>query len=243
MEVSPNIPVKISFHGQEADAKVFIASTFTKPAWELLEMEANTLDGSDAYFTKTFHPKQGKDYYYRFRIGRDGEWTVDESKPIGADDNGHRVNIFNAIPGEPVNTLGEAGATQDNHSKAPLFAHECLGAYEITDEDLDDEPIEKTVPRKTQPMVPNADNVDVNDPTLEEFPCDRDAIMGTLRKIQSSTDVAIMDDGTGRASMDSSNGNSPPSSSLSPASNRRRGNSYGSQTSEKPLTALNSISE
>lgn len=83
MEASPNIPVKISFHGQEADAKVFIASTFTKPAWELLEMEANTLDGSDAYFTKTFHPKQGKDYYYRFRIGKDGEWTVDESKPIG----------------------------------------------------------------------------------------------------------------------------------------------------------------
>lgn len=81
MTASKTIPFTIAFHGQEADAQVFIAGSFSSPAWELHEMERNTLDGTDAYFTKTVQTEQGKDYLYRFRLGRSGSWAVDETKP------------------------------------------------------------------------------------------------------------------------------------------------------------------
>lgn len=135
------------------------------------------------------------------------------------------------------------GNEQDNHSKAPLFSHECLGAYEITDEGVDVDPLESAVPRKSEPRIPSADTIDINDPTLEEFPCDRDAIMGTLLKIQSSRseDAVTLDDGR-RGSTDSANGSasSPPGSGSGQTSHasRRRGASGSGG-----MAALGSISE
>lgn len=271
MSASQTIPFTIAFHGHEADAEVFIAGSFSDPAWELHEMERNTLDGTDAYFTKTVHTEQGKDYLYRFRLGRSGPWTVDETKPISTflqalsptpaanhseliakDEHGNRVNIFYGVPGESFTTLKSNGTEsltsplgneQDNASKAPLFSHECLGAYEITVEDIDVDPLDSSVPRKSEPMVPSADSIDINDPTLEVFPSDHDAIMSTLRKIQSSRseDAVTLDDGR-RSSTDSANGSagSPPGSGsghVSPASRRR-----GASGSER-LAPLGAISE
>jgi hypothetical protein len=68
--------------------------------------------------------------------------------------------------------------------KSPLFAHECLGMYEPDvengEEEEDDEPpygppVEDIDPKK----------IDLNDPTLERFPSDRDDIIEAVRKLET----------------------------------------------------------
>lgn len=83
MTISSKIRATITFHGQPVESSIFVAGTFTHPAWDLQEMDCNTLDGTDAYFTKDIVTEQGREYYYRFKLGREGEWTVDGTKPIG----------------------------------------------------------------------------------------------------------------------------------------------------------------
>lgn len=135
--------------------------------------------------------------------------------------------------------------------KAPLFAHECLGAYEISDDgpNSDNDSDESKVPRKSQPMIASVDSIDINDPTLEEFPCDRDSIMGTLRKIQSSLgdDGVVIQDGSsnGRQGSVSSQRSRSTSDPSSPSSDRRRESrsSHGSISRDKSGASLGCISE
>ena len=94
------------------------------------------------------------------------------------------------------------------------------------------------IPRKSHSTL-GRDDMDLNDPTLEEFPCDREAIMGTLRKIQSShSDSAVVmeDDPNRRSSIGSSDGES--------ASARRLArSSHGSTGRNKPAAGLGAIEE
>lgn len=132
----------------------------------------------------------------------------------------------------------------DIELKSPLFAHECLGAYEISDDIIDDDMTEMKIPRKSHSSL-DGDDVDLNDPTLEEFPCDREAILGTLRKIQSShSDPAIVIDDELNSSYTSNRRSSTESSDgESPSSRRVARSSYGSSGRKKSAADLGSIQE
>lgn len=74
-------------------------------------------------------------------------------------------------------------------NKAPLFAHECVG-MELCDEDMrgphDDEhySAEYEEDRRPSTVYDDEDDIDLNDPTLEKFPSNREEIIDRVRKLE-----------------------------------------------------------
>lgn len=70
----------------------------------------------------------------------------------------------------------------------PLFAHECIGMYDdgddAEDKDAEERDFQYEVETHDQSEVDD-DNVDLNDPTLERFPSDRDEIIDAVRKLET----------------------------------------------------------
>lgn len=146
--------------------------------------------------------------------------------------------------------------------RTPLFAHESFGAYEFVDDGFDhtelDEPtssfrLSRSVSKQSTP-----EEVDINDPTIEKFPSERLSVMGTLRKIQSSSsqDNVLLDGsplspsiGSRKSSVDSAADDSLAcTNTLSPTSStasRRRENrlSHSSFSKTKSAVSLGSIAE
>lgn len=137
-----------------------------------------------------------------------------------------------------------------------MFAHECFGAYNFVDDALDHEALDDDKLRResSKPRFDeyNIDEVDINDPTIEQFPCDKTAIFSTLRKIQSSLaeDQAIVDDtqpsprlDARRSSVDSDD-SLLSAGSLSPVTARRRENRMSTGSGRnRSLVSLGSIAE
>lgn len=141
--------------------------------------------------------------------------------------------------------------------KTPLFAHECIGAYDfadISDHELD----EREVPRRqSRPKSKDLEaDVDVNDPTLEAFPSDRTSIMDAIRTIQThlSEDQTHLNDiplsprvvSARRTSIDSVEETSLLSPAApSPTTSRKRDSrlSHSSASRNRPAASLGSIAE
>lgn len=70
----------------------------------------------------------------------------------------------------------------------PLFAHECIGMYDDGDDAEDREADERDFQHEAEThdqSEADNDNVDLNDPTLERFPSDRDEIIDAVRKLET----------------------------------------------------------
>jgi hypothetical protein len=84
--------------------------------------------------------------------------------------------------------------------KSPLFAHECVGLFE-SDEEIGQEDVAEAHERsgsRVEDIDPN--QVDLNDPTLERFPSNRDDIMATVRKLETGLPADEADfDGNARS--------------------------------------------
>lgn len=80
-------------------------------------------------------------------------------------------------------------ARKDHDPRTCLFSHEDLGAYDFEDDDgsgNDSHDAPEPLSRSKTASSYETDDIDVNDPTIESFPCDRTSVMNTLRTIQSS---------------------------------------------------------
>lgn len=87
-------------------------------------------------------------------------------------------------PAQNVSFLGDQYELVDH--KAPLFAHECIGMYD-DDEDSranDFHENDHTEIKAAEDDV-DPDKIDVNDPTLEPFPFNREEIINTVRKLET----------------------------------------------------------
>ena len=131
-------------------------------------------------------------------------------------------------------------------AETPLFAHERLSSH-----DLSSNPAVCDMSPQS-PQTFDYAGLDLKDPTIEDFPCNKDAIMGTLRKIQSSHSDSgvIIDDGPGhgdgpRSSLDSDEGSVLSAGQLSPSSIKRRENrlSSGSAGRNRSVISLGAIAE
>lgn len=82
----------------------------------------------------------------------------------------------------------------------PLFAHECLGAYDFMADDRTDSvdiaEAENRRQSRERSKDYTVDEIDLNDPSIEKFPSNRSSVFDSLRKIQSSlpTDQIPVDD-------------------------------------------------
>lgn len=130
----------------------------------------------------------------------------------------------------------------------PLFAHERLGAYTLSDGSdsgvYDMSELQREISPRSVVDLPT----DWKDPRLEEFPCDKTGIIWELRKIQSSHDEQAVelesDRAARRSSVDSEDGSS---GSASPGVSRRRESggrlSGGSNGRNRSHASLGSIAE
>ncbi|KAG6284051.1 hypothetical protein E4U48_000030 [Claviceps purpurea] len=89
----------------------------------------------------------------------------------------------------------------------PLFAHESFGNYEFIEHEIDHNDDMGTGQRSSSlPSIGGGsvgdivDDVDIDDPTLEKFPSDKESVLDTLRKIQSSTEERIVSQDEGQHS-------------------------------------------
>ena len=80
--------VTITFE-TNAHPPVFVAGSMTLPLWEPLEMSSvqNTsspTSGTDpSKYARLFHVVEEGHYQYKFRLGSEGPWIVDESIEVG----------------------------------------------------------------------------------------------------------------------------------------------------------------
>lgn len=136
--------------------------------------------------------------------------------------------------------------TTEQQIDTPLFAHESFGAYEFVDAGFDHDNVVKTSGSSTS--LPSdsggsvVDDVDIADPTVEEFPSDRESVLDTLRKIQSSAEErrASLDDGPAvtisiGTIVDSSEENE---FSLVPSSSRRRDTRTSHSSFGRPISTV-----
>ncbi|KAG5914431.1 hypothetical protein E4U42_000486 [Claviceps africana] len=332
--------VTVSYRRRGLEPPVFVAGTFTNPAWESREMQAVTDEFGEYHFAAQVPVEPGREYQYHFRAGLQQDWFVDEHATIATDSLGQRCNILRvpvtrktrnrvptplfeateqygnraaadestatvasqSMPGPPTKfrdhvTEGQersatpieqvaavAAEVADTAAKldgpslslkpsplvllprddvsrhgtieeqidTPLFAHESFGNYEFIQDQVDRNDAMESV--KPSTFLPSdgggsaGDNVDIDDPTLEKFPSDKESVLGTLRRIQSSTEdgQAVLDDGkfsaavtSGRSSMDSSEEyDYSASPSLRMRENRTSRSSFGRPRSAVSLSCI-----
>ncbi|KAI6247173.1 hypothetical protein HI914_05023 [Erysiphe necator] len=101
LSLKPNIndpkygTFRIGFTSKEAKPPVFIAGTFTNPPWQPLKMESFERKGPDEYkFEIRLDLPRGQDYQYKFRLGREDHWNLNEEEPIVKDEAGNRNNLL-----------------------------------------------------------------------------------------------------------------------------------------------------
>ncbi|KAM3469177.1 hypothetical protein MY5147_007257 [Beauveria neobassiana] len=232
----------ITYNAPCESGAIFIAGTFSKPAWLLQEMQRSAPSENPNTHSISVTVEPGKEYQYRFKLGREGRWAVDEQKPIVKSVLGTKSNILR------VKEPSKLPSRNDSVSfTVPLFAHERLGAYTLSDgsESVQDTVSELDLQRENSPRTVNDAPVDLNDPTLEMFPCDKSSIMGTLRKIQSSLgEQPVAADGNRIGRRSSSDSDDSSSGAVSPTSFRRRENrlSNGSKRNSS-IASLGAIAE
>lgn len=75
---------------RQSDSPIYVAGTFSDPAWEPFELIPKPLDSdldsgktSAGYvFSRDFEVPEGK-YQYKFREGKEGDWFFDEGVEYG----------------------------------------------------------------------------------------------------------------------------------------------------------------
>ncbi|KAG6035527.1 hypothetical protein E4U19_004394 [Claviceps sp. Clav32 group G5] len=260
-------------------APLFVAGSFTNPAWECQEMHSVANEAGEHRFTVQVPVEPGKEYRYRFRVSGDDSWFVDERRSTALNSLGQNCNTLRVpvtiktgdelylypVEAEQNNSLAAADESQatlnsesasiptnkslntakegvprsgtpikqvaavaaevadtaanldgpslepsslmafrnDVHTDPaieeqidpPLFAHESFGNYEFIEHEIDQNDDMETGQRSSS-LLSNGggsvgdivDDVDIDDPTLEKFPSDKESVLDTLRKIQSSTE-------------------------------------------------------
>jgi len=88
---SDTVPVDITFDHPGSVPPIFVAGSFTDPAWEPVELKPQ--ESRQWSFNKTFHIRPGT-YQYKFRLGIGDWWILDESQQKGTDGSGNVNNVL-----------------------------------------------------------------------------------------------------------------------------------------------------
>lgn len=266
-------PVLISYRKAGVQPPVFLAGSYTDPPWEPREMKSTLDERGEHVFTSEVEVEADQDYQYKFKIGHGNNWDLDEQSPTTLDNVGNKNNLLRVsadkAPREPREDAGPQCLdtplliTPTDKAPAPitpLFAHESLGAHdvEVVDDGFDHSysPAGSHHQPAASPRVFALDSVesDVDDPTLEKFPCDKTAVFNTLRKLSTNLgDEPPASDETPlsprlasrRTSVDSGTDSVPSPGSLSPTTSRKRDSrlSHSSVGRSKSAVSLGSIVE
>jgi hypothetical protein len=77
------VPVGVKFSKPGAQPPIYLAGSFSDPAWQPQEMQYAVDEQNEHQFHKEVEVEEGKEYQYKFRIGEGDWWVLNEDSPIG----------------------------------------------------------------------------------------------------------------------------------------------------------------
>ena len=82
--MSPNhVAVTIQYAKPGTQPPIFVAGSFSDPAWQPQEMEYTVDANGEHTYTKEVHIEPAKEYQYKFRMGGGDWWVLNEDSPTG----------------------------------------------------------------------------------------------------------------------------------------------------------------
>lgn len=82
---SPTVTVTVKYSKPGTQPPVYLAGSFSDPAWQPQEMEHTTNADGEHEYHKDVQVEKGKEYQYKFRLGPGDWWTLNEDAPTGMD--------------------------------------------------------------------------------------------------------------------------------------------------------------
>ncbi|KAE8454152.1 hypothetical protein EG329_005077 [Mollisiaceae sp. DMI_Dod_QoI] len=170
------VTVKYSKPGTQPP--IFLAGSFSDPAWHPQEMEYTTDKNNEHEFYKKVQVEGGKEYQYKFRLGLGDWWTLNEDSPTVTDDIGNKNNLLSIpkieekatdseeqepIPREPEPEQTDSTPPAEMEKEKTPSIEETMGTRETDDalfadeiiKDMDKEKEEVKAPAVEEPVEPH----------------------------------------------------------------------------------------
>lgn len=77
------IPITITYRKAGTQPPIFVAGSFSDPAWHPQEMEYTTDEDGEHTFKMSLTADEGSKVQYKFRIGLGDWWVLNEDAPTG----------------------------------------------------------------------------------------------------------------------------------------------------------------
>ena len=81
MLATDSLPVEVTYDRPGTTPPIFVAGSFTDPAWDAVELEYQQSDGQFKFF-RTFDIKPGT-HQYKLRLGHGDWWICDDTRETG----------------------------------------------------------------------------------------------------------------------------------------------------------------
>ncbi|KAL3419159.1 PT repeat family protein [Phlyctema vagabunda] len=86
--------VRVKYANLGTQPPVYVAGSFSEPAWDPQEMQYTTDENNEHDFYKDVEVKVGEKYQYKFRLGPGDWWLLNENSPTATDNLGNRNNLL-----------------------------------------------------------------------------------------------------------------------------------------------------
>lgn len=80
---SKKVFVTLTYASPGAVPPIFLAGSFSEPAWHPQEMEFRADENGELQFHKEVQVEEGAQFQYKFRIGTGEWWALNEQAPTG----------------------------------------------------------------------------------------------------------------------------------------------------------------
>ena len=78
-----SVSVTVRYSKPGTQPPIYLAGSFSDPAWEPQEMQYTTTEGNEHEFQKELQVEEGQVYQYKFRIGNGDWWMLNEESATG----------------------------------------------------------------------------------------------------------------------------------------------------------------
>ncbi|ORY70132.1 uncharacterized protein BCR38DRAFT_405774 [Pseudomassariella vexata] len=186
------VPVTLTYRKAGTLPPIFVAGTFSDPAWQPQEMSYRMDQDGEHVFEKVVTAEEGTDIQYKFRIGPGDWWALNEEAETVSDGRGNLNNltkVAHVFTDTVLDSLEDIA--EDESPECPMFAHECAGTPHCSGMNGDAHKHKRAVGKEDEAdhKSDGEHEVDYDDPRLERFPSEsRLSILAAMRRIETSTE-------------------------------------------------------
>jgi len=91
------VPATITYQKPGTKPPLYVAGTFSDPAWQLEEMEYIVDADGEHLFKKEVQGEPGSKIHYKFRIGDGDWWVLNDGTPTVTDIAGNKNNELEVV--------------------------------------------------------------------------------------------------------------------------------------------------